>query len=50
MIVPSEAIIFSRDGLSVAVVEIGVAHIHSVKVARDFGTTVEVAGVRTAIG
>jgi hypothetical protein len=33
--------------LSVAVVENGVAHIRSVKVARDFGTTVEVsAGVK----
>jgi RND family efflux transporter MFP subunit len=47
LIVPSEAIIFNRDGLSVAVVENGVAQIHSVNVARDFGTTVEVsAGVK----
>ncbi len=46
MIVPSEAIIFNRNGLSVAVVENGVAHIHPVTVVRDFGTTVEVsAGV-----
>ncbi len=47
MIVPSEAIIFNRDGLSVAVVENGVARIHPVTVVRDFGTSVEVsAGVK----
>jgi RND family efflux transporter MFP subunit len=47
LIVPSEAIIFNRDGLSVAVVEDGVARIHHVNVVRDFGTTVEVsAGVK----
>ena len=46
LIVPSEAIIFNRDGLSVAVVENGVARIHPVTVVRDFGTSVEVsAGV-----
>jgi RND family efflux transporter MFP subunit len=47
LIVPSEAIIFNREGLSVAVVEDGVARIHHVTVVRDFGTTVEVsAGVK----
>ncbi len=47
LIVPSEAIIFNRDGLSVAVVENGVARIHAVTVVRDFGTSVEVsAGVK----
>jgi RND family efflux transporter MFP subunit len=47
LIVPSEAIIFNRDGLSVAVVEEGVARIRPVTVVRDFGTTVEVsAGVK----
>ena len=47
LIVPSEAIIFNREGLSVAVVEDGVAHIRHVTVVRDFGTTVEVnAGVK----
>jgi RND family efflux transporter MFP subunit len=46
LIVPSESIIFNRDGLSVAVVEDGVARFHPVTVVRDFGTTVEVsAGV-----
>ena len=47
MIVPSEAIVFNRNGLSVVVVEDGVAHIRPVTVVRDFGTTVEVsAGVK----
>ena len=47
LIVPSEAIVFNRAGLSVAVVEDGVAHIRRVTVVRDFGTTVEVnAGVK----
>jgi RND family efflux transporter MFP subunit len=46
LVVPSEAIVFNRNGLSVAVVEDGVAHFHPVTVVRDFGTTVEVsAGV-----
>jgi len=47
LIVPAEAIVFDRNGLSVVVVEDGVAHVHTVTVARDFGTTVEVsAGVK----
>jgi RND family efflux transporter MFP subunit len=47
LIVPSEAIIFNREGLSVAVVEDGVARIHAITLVRDFGTTVEVsAGVK----
>jgi RND family efflux transporter MFP subunit len=47
LIVPSEAIVFNREGLNVAVVENGVARIHRVTVVRDFGTTVEVsAGVK----
>jgi RND family efflux transporter MFP subunit len=47
LIVPSEAIIFNRDGLSVAVIEGDTAHIRAVTVVRDFGTTVEVsAGVK----
>jgi RND family efflux transporter MFP subunit len=47
LIVPSEAIVFNRDGLNVAVVQDGVAHIRRVTVVRDFGTTVEVsAGVQ----
>jgi RND family efflux transporter MFP subunit len=48
LIVPSEAVIFNREGLSVAVVEEGVAHIRPVTVVRDLGTTVEVsAGVKS---
>jgi RND family efflux transporter MFP subunit len=47
LIVPSEAIIFNREGLSVMVVENGVARVHHVNVVRDFGTTVEVnSGVK----
>jgi hypothetical protein len=42
LIVPSDAIIFNRLGLSVAVVEDRIAHIRPVNVVRDFGTTVEV--------
>ena len=41
--VPSESIIFNREGLSVAVVEDGVARIHPITVVRDLGTTVEVS-------
>ncbi|MFZ1090201.1 MAG: efflux RND transporter periplasmic adaptor subunit [Xanthobacteraceae bacterium] len=47
LIVPSEAIVFNREGLSVAVVEDGIARIRTINVVRDFGTTVEVnAGVK----
>jgi RND family efflux transporter MFP subunit len=47
LIVPSESIIANREGLSVAVVEDGVARIRPITVVRDFGTTVEVsAGVK----
>ncbi|HSR76418.1 MAG TPA: efflux RND transporter periplasmic adaptor subunit [Xanthobacteraceae bacterium] len=47
LIVPSSAIIFNQDGLSVAVVENGVAHMRRVTEVRDLGTTVEVSsGVR----
>jgi RND family efflux transporter MFP subunit len=47
LIVPSESIIFNREGLSVAVVEDGVARVHPITVVRDFGTTIEVsAGVK----
>jgi RND family efflux transporter MFP subunit len=43
LIVPSEAIIFNAKGLSVAVVDNGIARLRSVNVVRDFGTTVEVS-------
>lgn len=42
LIVPADAVVFNRDGLSVAVVENGVVHLHKISVARDFGTEVEV--------
>jgi RND family efflux transporter MFP subunit len=42
LILPSEATIFNAKGISVAVVEDGIAHLHNVNVVRDFGTTVEV--------
>jgi RND family efflux transporter MFP subunit len=42
LLVPSEAVIFNRQGLQVAVLEGGVAHIRKISVARDLGTQVEV--------
>jgi RND family efflux transporter MFP subunit len=42
LLVPSEAIIFNRNGLQVAVMEDGVARIRTISVARDLGTQVEV--------
>jgi RND family efflux transporter MFP subunit len=45
--VPSDALIFNRNGFSVAVVEDGITHIRPVNVVRHFGTTVEVnRGIR----
>jgi hypothetical protein len=47
LIVPAEAVIFSRKGLSVAIVENGVVYLGELTVARDRGTTLEVsAGVK----
>jgi RND family efflux transporter MFP subunit len=40
--VSADAIIFNADGLQVAVVENGIAHIRKISVARDLGTEVEV--------
>jgi len=42
MVVPSEAIIFNRNGLQAAVVEDGTVHIRKLDVVRDLGTTLEV--------
>src|SRR5262249_59541510 len=42
LLVPADAIIFNRDGLQVAVIEAGTAHIRKVSVTRDLGTHVEV--------
>jgi RND family efflux transporter MFP subunit len=47
LLVPASAIIFNQDGMQVAVVENGVAHLHKVAVTTDYGTEVEVsAGVK----
>ncbi|MDR3467388.1 MAG: efflux RND transporter periplasmic adaptor subunit [Xanthobacteraceae bacterium] len=48
LIVPSEAVIFNRDGLAVAVVEDGVARLRNITTVRDFGTSVEVSAGVTA--
>ena len=42
-IVPSEAVVFNRTGLSVAVVENGVVRVRKLTVVRDRGTSVEVS-------
>ena len=39
--IPAGAIIFNADGVQVAVIENGVAHLHKIRVARDLGTAVE---------
>jgi RND family efflux transporter MFP subunit len=47
LILPSEAIIFNAKGLSVAVVQDGIARVRNVNVVRDFGTRIEVnSGVK----
>jgi multidrug efflux pump subunit AcrA (membrane-fusion protein) len=47
LIVPASAIIFNQNGMQVAVVESGVAHLHRVAITADYGTEVEVnAGVK----
>jgi RND family efflux transporter MFP subunit len=47
LIVPSEAVVFDRDGLHVAVVENGTVEMRKISVARDFGTSMEVqSGVK----
>jgi RND family efflux transporter MFP subunit len=47
LILPSEAIIFNAKGLSVAVVQDGIARLRNVNVVRDFGTRIEVnSGVK----
>jgi RND family efflux transporter MFP subunit len=42
MIIPADAVIFDENGLHVAVVKNGIAHLHKIAIARDFGTEVEV--------
>jgi RND family efflux transporter MFP subunit len=42
-IVPASAIIFNQNGMQVAVVENGIAHLHKIAVTTDYGTEVEVS-------
>ena len=42
MIIPGDAVVFDQDGLHVAVVENGAAHLQKITIARDLGTEVEV--------
>ena len=47
MIIPADAVVFDKNGLHVAVVENGTAHLKKITIARDFGTEVEVhSGVK----
>jgi multidrug efflux pump subunit AcrA (membrane-fusion protein) len=47
LIVPASAIIFNQNGMQVAVVENGVAHLHKIAITTDYGTEVEVnAGIK----
>jgi RND family efflux transporter MFP subunit len=47
LIVPASAIIFNQNGMQVAVVENGVAHLRKISITTDYGTEVEVnAGVQ----
>jgi len=41
LLVPASAIIFNREGMQVAVVKDGTAHIQKITVARDLGTDIE---------
>jgi RND family efflux transporter MFP subunit len=41
LIVPASAIIFNQNGMQVAVVENGVAHLHKITITTDYGTEVE---------
>ena len=42
LVVPADAVVFDQDGLHVAVVENGKAHMRKISIARDFGKEVEV--------
>lgn len=42
MIIPADAVVFDQNGLHVAVVKNGIAHLQKINIARDFGTEVEV--------
>jgi RND family efflux transporter MFP subunit len=42
MIIPADAVVFDQNGLHVAVVKDGIAHLQKIAIARDFGNEVEV--------
>src|SRR5215471_380539 len=42
VIVPASAIIFNQNGMQVAVVENGIAHLHKIAITTDYGTEVEI--------
>jgi RND family efflux transporter MFP subunit len=42
MIIPADAVVFDENGLHVAVVRDGIAHLQKITIARDLGTEVEV--------
>src|ERR1700722_11562833 len=42
MIIPADAVVFDENGLHVAVVKNGMAHLQKIAIARDFGKEVEV--------
>jgi RND family efflux transporter MFP subunit len=48
LLVPAEAVILNGGALEVAIVRDGTAHIQKISVARDLGTSIEVAGGVTA--
>jgi len=43
LIVPASAIIFNQNGMQVATVENGVAHLHKIAITTDYGTEVQVS-------
>ena len=42
VIIPADAVVFDQNGLHVAVVQDGIAHLQKIAIARDFGKQVEV--------
>jgi hypothetical protein len=47
LVVPASAIIFDQNGMQVAAVEDGIAHLRKIAITADYGTEVEVdAGVK----
>jgi RND family efflux transporter MFP subunit len=43
LILPASAIIFNQNGMQVAVVENGIAHLHKIAITTDYGTEVQVS-------